>query len=114
MRRIIHVALAQVAAALIVGVGLLVGLQSGSASASSPSVAAPASPAARPGAVRVGQPALVDVSVATLWMKRARTRPLDRPSLANPVRLRAWLDAMGTAQRRWLDGRLAHPDVCGP
>ena len=88
------------ASRLLIGAGLLASIGVVPAGVAGSVAAAPANPAPS------RQYGLVDVAVATLWLQPDRTRALDRPSLANPVRLNAWLSSMGTEQRLWLVGRL--------
>ena len=111
--RPIHLRLTRATASLVLGVALLSGFGPLPAGARRSPAALHASSAAAP-APSAGQPlALVDVAVGTLWMQPARTRPLDGPSLANPVRLSTWLSAMDTSQRRWLVGRLVTQALYG-
>lgn len=100
-------------ASLVLAVVLMVGIGSPAATASGSLVASPASRAVDPAPAPDQPLALVDVAVATLWMRPGQTRPLDKPSLANPVGLSAWLNAMGTEQRLWLVGRLVTQALYG-
>lgn len=49
--------------------------------------------------------ATVDVAVATVWHSPSSPRSVDAPALADPVRIRPWLQAMTLDQRRGLSGR---------
>ena len=50
--------------------------------------------------------AYVDVSVATLWARPGLARPVDAPSLTDPVDMAAWTGRLSVAERRWLVGKL--------
>ncbi|WP_396265823.1 C40 family peptidase [Halobacillus shinanisalinarum] len=50
--------------------------------------------------------AYVDVSVATLWSGPDITRPIDGPSVGNPVDMWQWTESMSLDQKLWLVGNL--------
>lgn len=61
---------------------------------------------AEPGPVlEEGRAAWVAVSVATVWQSPSSPRDVDAPALAAPARIREWLAAMTTEERRGLSGR---------
>lgn len=64
-------------------------------------------------ALRVGRPAWVRVSVATLWRSPDSPRPVDAPALAAPARIGQWLSAMTLAERRGLNGRADTQSLLG-
>jgi gamma-D-glutamyl-L-lysine dipeptidyl-peptidase len=58
-------------------------------------------------AVRPGDRAAIDVSVATLWKAPNLARAIDRPSLTNPVDPAQWSRNLATtASRVWLDSHV--------
>lgn len=71
--------------------------------------------AAPPGSdLEAGDTAFVDVAAATVWVEPDTDRPIDKPSLTNPVDLDAWNEAMqDTETRRWLTGKLETQAVLG-
>jgi cell wall-associated NlpC family hydrolase/L,D-peptidoglycan transpeptidase YkuD (ErfK/YbiS/YcfS/YnhG family) len=48
----------------------------------------------------------IDVSVATVWASPSAPRAIDRPALGNPANMSAWSDALSTAARLGLVGRI--------
>ncbi|WP_093137899.1 C40 family peptidase [Salinibacillus kushneri] len=57
-------------------------------------------------AIETGETAFVDVSVATLWSEPDGTRPIDSPSIENPVDMWEWTRGMSYEQKLWLVGNL--------
>ena len=57
--------------------------------------------------------AYVDVSVATVWASPGAPRPIERPALGNPARIRAWTRSLDTAARRGLVGRIETQALLG-
>ena len=60
-----------------------------------------------------GRSALVTVAVANVWAEPGVARPVDQPSLTNPVDIRRWVDAMSLADKLWLVDHLATQALYG-
>ncbi|MGH3321986.1 MAG: NlpC/P60 family protein, partial [Streptosporangiaceae bacterium] len=70
-------------------------------------------PAAGAAATAKPETAYVDVSVATLWTSPDRARPVDTPSITNPVHIRRWLAGMSLSDKLWLVGELQTQTLYG-
>ncbi|MGH9264891.1 MAG: NlpC/P60 family protein [Acidimicrobiales bacterium] len=79
----------------------------------------PATPASRPAqplpadAPVPGRVALVTVAVANVWNEPGVARPVDAPSLTNPVDVRGWVAGMSHEDKLWLVDRLVTQALYG-
>ena len=79
------------------------------------STAAPANETTPPGEepLTPGRPALVIVSVANVWNAPGQARPVDAPSLRNPVDIKGWIAAMSHEDKLWLVDHLVTQALYG-
>jgi cell wall-associated NlpC family hydrolase len=71
-----------------------------------PATVAPAVPEPAP-VVAAGRDAWVAVAVATVWNQPGQARPVDQPSVSNPVDVRKWTSTMTVDEKLWLVDKLA-------
>lgn len=64
-------------------------------------------------ALAPGRSALITVAVANVWTEPGGARPVDVPSLGNPVDVRRWLAAMSHQDKLWLVDHLATQALYG-
>ena len=74
---------------------------------------APAPPAPGAEALAPGRPALVTVTVANVWNAPGQARPVDAPSLGNPVDIKGWIGAMTHEDKLWLVDHLVTQALYG-
>lgn len=78
------------------------------------STAGPAGEAPAPApSLTPGRSAVVAVAVANVWNAPGQARPVDEPSLRDPVDIKAWIGAMGLADKLWLVDHLVTQALYG-
>ncbi len=89
------------------------GEKTGTSSSSSPVTSPADAPGIGAGTDAGGDRAVIAVAVATLWLEPEITRPVDEPSLRNPVDVDGWVAAMSVPDKLWLVGKLATQALYG-
>jgi cell wall-associated NlpC family hydrolase len=89
--------------------------ETASPQAEAPATSAPATTAAPApdDTPRAGRRALVTVAVANVWKEPGVARPVDEPSVSNPVDIRRWVAAMSHDDKLWLVDRLVTQALYG-
>lgn len=98
------------ALSIIAGGAVLLQRQKTNTAAPDPTTSAPEPVSA---IVEPPEPMVIDVAVATLWLEPHQARPLDQPSLTNPVDIKRWIASMDVVSKRWLVDKLATQALYG-